>query len=104
MELYCSVGKLYAKNIIDNNEKIMSDVKLIKKKDLLNYALFLNKKYKKMLDIDVLKTKTKQKIIDEINFKLDTKHIELKVYSTITGTSNPNLVKVSVQKIVHKVD
>lgn len=103
MELHCSIGKLYTKNMIEN-EKVVGDLKTIKKQDLLNYAAFLNKKYKNLVNVYLLKNKTKQKIVDEINFKLDTKHIELKVYSTVKGTSNSDLVKVSVQKIVHKIE
>lgn len=94
--------------LIDN-----SNLKIVKKQDLLDYIRFLNSVSPKIFlnsditDIDKfinrIKRNKKIKIVHLINMYIEKIKSPINIQKNIKGLSNTNLVNVSMEKLVNKI-
>ena len=107
-------GIFYNKQV--KNEKIVEDnIKVIKKKQLIEYIEYLLNKYSVTLFSDYgdtkeiilkkLQNKKKSKLVEIINFTLFSKDINQSLKLSVKGIdeNSKDLIKIKVTKTVNKV-
>ena len=106
---------IFKKTQIHNKKLVISDVKTIKKKQLIKYVQYLFNTYNNIFmdygtDIEKIQSKlskkTKSNIVDIINFSIETRDIDsskIQVYIKGVEDIDKNLIKIKVKKTVNKI-